>query len=100
MAPVHLAAFLYPKADKFDEFEAAAAEVTKAVLATEPDVFRYYTFRTESEYVFVEGYKTEEAHAAHVETEHFKAFFAKVSPLFEKPPVIKSGSFVAGFENR
>ncbi|KAJ4525269.1 hypothetical protein HRR83_000947 [Exophiala dermatitidis] len=102
MAPghVHLVATFYPKADKFDEVAAAVTELTKKVEATEPDVLTYYAFRTEKEIVFVETYKTIEAHEAHTKTEHFQSVVGKISPLLEKPLQIKQGSFISGFEHR
>ncbi|EXJ82970.1 hypothetical protein A1O3_06787, partial [Capronia epimyces CBS 606.96] len=79
---------------------AATAEIIKAVELTEPDVLAYYAFRTQTEIVFVETYKTPAANDAHVKTDHFQSFSAKVGPLLEKPLELKLGTFLSGFEQR
>ncbi|EED22960.1 antibiotic biosynthesis monooxygenase, putative [Talaromyces stipitatus ATCC 10500] len=102
---VHLVATITVQDGKIQQaietLKGLAAEVQKS----EPDVLRYFCFRTKNEkgqdqLVMIEKYTSEEAHKAHTTSAHFQAFQKEAKDLLAGPLDIKSGHFVAGYEGR
>ena len=73
-----------------DNFIEAMNKLVRAVSDNEPDCFYYEMHETEDPLVImmIELYKTEEAHANHVQTDHFKALGMALAPFLDGAPEI------------
>ncbi|MEN3951129.1 putative quinol monooxygenase [Iodidimonas sp. SYSU 1G8] len=78
------------KEGKTAEFEAAAADLVKAVNANEPGCLFYELHRTDDPllYVFVERYENEDAMKAHGQSAHFKELGPKMGAFMDGRPDI------------
>ncbi|RJE24869.1 Antibiotic biosynthesis monooxygenase [Aspergillus sclerotialis] len=95
---VNLVAILYPKPERAGELSGLLAELTKKVLANEPDTLTYYAFSTKenSEIIVVE--RNQAATQAHVKSSYFQEFAAKVPDLVVRPMEVKMGHQLASSE--
>jgi quinol monooxygenase YgiN len=73
-----------------DNFIEAMEKLVKAVSDNEADCFYYEMHETEDPLtiMMIELYKTEEAHANHVQTEHFKTLGMALAPFMAGAPEI------------
>ncbi|PGH26705.1 hypothetical protein AJ80_01651 [Polytolypa hystricis UAMH7299] len=100
--PEHVIATLTAQRDRFGEVAGHFKQLAEQVRANEPDTLVYYAIECKGagELVVIEKYRTKAALKLHSQTEYLKAFFETVSPLLAVPPVVKTGSHFAGFEER
>ncbi|RAO69742.1 uncharacterized protein BHQ10_005754 [Talaromyces amestolkiae] len=105
MAPLHLVATATVQDGKLQDALDAIKTLTEEAQKNEPGLLRYFAFTTKNEegqdqIVFVEKYADEDVHKVHHTTAHFQAFGKKAAAFLAGPPVIRTGAFAAGFENR
>ena len=78
------------KPEAAEEFEEVFLSLSEAVRANEPGCIMYQLCRDDDgNYVVMEMYESEEALAAHGQSEHFKASGASFKGLMAGPPEIQ-----------
>lgn len=95
---IGVVARLNVKPDMAAEFEAAAAELVKAVNANEAGCLMYELYKAHKDsscYVFMEKYADKAALDAHGKTDYFLAAQDKLGPCLAGPPDIQSFAPVA-----
>jgi quinol monooxygenase YgiN len=97
----HIAVYFDVQPEHRQDFINAAIKDGQDSGANEPGTLRFELIRDDSDpnrFYLNEGYESEEAFDTHASGEHFKAFFAEITPYAQGPTWLIKGNRVTASE--